>query len=414
MSLAGLPSFPATRLGQLPFISLEIGVFEFVWSLGFRISSDASTITAGLFGIGRLEDPGYQDDRLNSMAVVLVPGVKTRAGASPAEAQAGPQNAYDGASRLTNVSDGTCAAADSFLANAPLGSEAVCRQGVTVRMTTYDGNGNVIGLVKATDVTVSARYEYDRFGQTVRASGTAVAAANPYRFSTEYDDHESHFLYYGHRFYNPNTGRWINRDPVGEMGGNNLLLFVGNRALILTDAVGLEITEKQCKDKVEELKKGDPVVLRIFQLFKDHRPNPCPIPEIVCECCTGGGTTRSAKNEAIVCYGNKEATLDWVVVNTRHELTHLLDMCYGANFNDCDARACSEIRGATYSGQCDDGGINRLPNQTKEDCVKDAAARATSVDKKCGDGKDAVTRVFKRCYPGSEPPAPIPAVSGAP
>ena len=30
------------------------------------------------------------------------------------------------------------------------------------------------------------------------------------------------------RYYNPTTGRWISRDPIGEEGGLNLYGFVGN------------------------------------------------------------------------------------------------------------------------------------------------------------------------------------------
>jgi len=32
----------------------------------------------------------------------------------------------------------------------------------------------------------------------------------------------------GYRFYNPGTGRWPNRDPIGEEGGINLYGYVGN------------------------------------------------------------------------------------------------------------------------------------------------------------------------------------------
>ena len=31
--------------------------------------------------------------------------------------------------------------------------------------------------------------------------------------------------YYGFRYDNPNTGRWLSRDPLGENGGANLWLF---------------------------------------------------------------------------------------------------------------------------------------------------------------------------------------------
>jgi len=37
------------------------------------------------------------------------------------------------------------------------------------------------------------------------------------RFSTKCQDGESGFLYYGYRYYNPATGRWISRDPIGEL-----------------------------------------------------------------------------------------------------------------------------------------------------------------------------------------------------
>jgi len=90
-----------------------------------------------------------------------------------------------------------------------------------VHFVAYDGNGNVVGLVKATDGTLSAKYDYDPFGQTIRASGF-LAGVNPYRFSSKYEDKESRCLYYGQRFYSPNNGRWISRDRIDETGGRNL------------------------------------------------------------------------------------------------------------------------------------------------------------------------------------------------
>ena len=48
--------------------------------------------------------------------------------------------------------------------------------------------------------------------------GPFVARLNPFRFSSEYCDDESGFLHYGHRYYNPSTGRWPSRDPIDELG----------------------------------------------------------------------------------------------------------------------------------------------------------------------------------------------------
>jgi RHS repeat-associated protein len=101
----------------------------------------------------------------------------------------------------------------------------------------YDGNGNVMALVSAFGGTVSAQYEYSPFGETLAASGSA-ANANPFRFSTKYTDEESDFLNYGHRYYNPSTGRWLSRDPIEEEGGYNLYAFVGNAPLDYIDPFG--------------------------------------------------------------------------------------------------------------------------------------------------------------------------------
>jgi RHS repeat-associated protein len=78
----------------------------------------------------------------------------------------------------------------------------------------YDGNGNIVGLVKS-DGSISAQYEYGPFGEVIRATGP-MAKANPFRFSTKYQDDETDLLYYGYRYYNASTGRWVSRDPLGD------------------------------------------------------------------------------------------------------------------------------------------------------------------------------------------------------
>ena len=45
--------------------------------------------------------------------------------------------------------------------------------------------------------------------------------------------------YYGYRYYDPQTGRWPSRDPIGERGGMNLYGFVGNDAVNRWDYLGL-------------------------------------------------------------------------------------------------------------------------------------------------------------------------------
>lgn len=43
----------------------------------------------------------------------------------------------------------------------------------------------------------------------------------------------------GRRYYNPNTGRWLSKDPIEEQGGANLYGFVGNDPVSRFDLLGL-------------------------------------------------------------------------------------------------------------------------------------------------------------------------------
>ncbi|MEI8341731.1 MAG: RHS repeat-associated core domain-containing protein [Verrucomicrobiota bacterium] len=48
----------------------------------------------------------------------------------------------------------------------------------------------------------------------------------------------AHVAYYGYRYYDPLTGRWPSRDPIGERGGVNLYGFVGNDGVDRVDLLG--------------------------------------------------------------------------------------------------------------------------------------------------------------------------------
>ena len=45
-------------------------------------------------------------------------------------------------------------------------------------------------------------------------------------------------------FYNPETGRWLSRDPIGEQGGKNLYGFVANDAVNRADTDGRSWTSQ--------------------------------------------------------------------------------------------------------------------------------------------------------------------------
>jgi RHS repeat-associated protein len=102
---------------------------------------------------------------------------------------------------------------------------------------TFDGNGNVSEYLDSTGA-IAAHYEYDPFGKTTVATGPK-ANDFAHRFSTKPLDATTGLYYYGYRFYDPNSGRWPSRDPIGEQGGINLYGFVGNSGVNGVDLYGL-------------------------------------------------------------------------------------------------------------------------------------------------------------------------------
>ena len=101
----------------------------------------------------------------------------------------------------------------------------------------YDNNGNVTDYVSETGEVV-ASYTYDAFGRTLSATGS-MADVFPFRFSTKYYDAEAGLYYYGYRYYSPDLGRWLTRDPIEEDGGDNLYAFCGNSPLSTFDYLGM-------------------------------------------------------------------------------------------------------------------------------------------------------------------------------
>jgi len=120
---------------------------------------------------------------------------------------------------------------------------------------TFDGNGNVSEYLTDTGVR-KAHYEYDPFGSDITpvTAGGDLHGFFTYRFSTKPFDDISGWFYYGYRYYDPVTGRWPSRDPIGESGGVNLYNFVVNSPADMVDMLGLKfIWEKDLELGDEDL-----------------------------------------------------------------------------------------------------------------------------------------------------------------
>ena len=122
------------------------------------------------------------------------------------------------------------------------GLVAYTRNGA-LRIPAHDHIGNVVAVVDDTGVVLAA-YEYDPFGNIVAQSGPEASEV-PFKFSTKYFDSATGLYYYGYRFYAPLLGRWINRDPIEEEGGENLYAFCRNLPLMRVDFLGLWLSDAE-------------------------------------------------------------------------------------------------------------------------------------------------------------------------
>jgi RHS repeat-associated protein len=126
-----------------------------------------------------------------------------------------------------------------------------------IRYAHNDANGNIIALTDSSG-TVSARYRYDAFGNTLSATdvdNTGWVNHNLHRFSSKPAIGTTGLLFYGYRWYTPRDARWINKDPIEEKGGRNLYGFVGNDGVGKWDVLGLilnfDISKCSCRSEIE-------------------------------------------------------------------------------------------------------------------------------------------------------------------
>ncbi|WP_232363770.1 RHS repeat domain-containing protein [Desulfogranum japonicum] len=85
--------------------------------------------------------------------------------------------------------------------------------------------------------TVTWKAAYNAFGN---ANVQVEQVVNNLRFSGQYYDFETGEHYNWHRFYDPETGRYISADPIGLDGGLNLYAYVENDPVNWIDPFGLE------------------------------------------------------------------------------------------------------------------------------------------------------------------------------
>ena len=148
--------------------------------------------------------------------------------------------------------------------------------GVSLAYYAHDGNKNVSEVIAANG-DVAAHYEYAPFG-AVTASVGEHASLNPWRFSSEYAEDDTATLYYNYRHYEPVTGRWLRRDPIGEEGGCGLYVCLENQLGIAVDWLGLARLSLEYETSEEGKKTMSEIMDDLRKKFEKSSPrgeDPC-------------------------------------------------------------------------------------------------------------------------------------------
>lgn len=120
------------------------------------------------------------------------------------------------------------------------GAEIGAAVAIEVRNQVYipmhDLFGNVIALLDPNKEQPLETYAYSSFGEEKAKSDTFI---NPWHYQSKRKI--EHLVYFGRRFYHPETGRWITTDPKGYEQGANLYQYLLNNPFGHFDLYGLEV-----------------------------------------------------------------------------------------------------------------------------------------------------------------------------
>jgi RHS repeat-associated protein len=151
---------------------------------------------------------------------------------------------YDGPNIVTQY-DGSGNPIAGYVFSLAIDDPLSVTQGGAAYFYHKDSLGTTTDLTDSTGLTIQA-YDYDSFGNIIGTSGTLT---QPFTFTGREYDAETGLYFYRARYYDPQAGRFISRDPLGFAAGDvNTYRYVGNSSPNYVDPWGLElITAKEAQ-----------------------------------------------------------------------------------------------------------------------------------------------------------------------
>jgi RHS repeat-associated protein len=184
---------------------------------------------------------GYTWDALNRLTKITYSGGATS------------NFAYDGLSRRISIieknSSSTVTSTKNYLwIGSEIAEERDASNTVTKRFfpqgeqqagTNYYYTRDHLGSVRemcSSSGSIVARYSYDPYGRSTVVSGTNLATK---QYANYYAHQPSGLSLTKYRAFDPNTGRWLSRDPAGTKGGIDLYEYCADDPIYERDPLGL-------------------------------------------------------------------------------------------------------------------------------------------------------------------------------
>jgi len=141
----------------------------------------------------------------------------------------------DGLAPAAETDGGTNIISFFVYGTSALSPDYMVREGVTYRLI-RDFVGSVRLVVNAATGDIAQRLDYDSFGNIIADTNPGF---QPFGFKSGLYDPDTGLVHFGARWYDPETGRWIAKDPILLAGGLNLYAFCGNYPVNFSDPWGL-------------------------------------------------------------------------------------------------------------------------------------------------------------------------------
>lgn len=118
-----------------------------------------------------------------------------------------------------------------------------------------DNLGSFRLMIRMSDGFIQSWLDHDEFGRVIGSYNNSI----PFGFAGGFPDTSSGLVRFGARDYDPETGRWTNKDPIGFGGGDsNLYGYVGNDPINRIDPSGLDYQFAQENLWHSQLRIDDP------------------------------------------------------------------------------------------------------------------------------------------------------------